>query len=96
MRVLDATAIDALYAKVQAAPLAFAVGARVLARGLVSAAALNGCAGTVRAVRVGEGDAGDRVAVDFGPPHGQKVVRPENLRLAVVAEIAPPPAAAAG
>eukprot|EP00662_Eupelagonemidae_sp_cell21_P039921 gene39921-4136_t len=62
------------------APLAFAVGARVVARGLVAAAALNGCAGTV--VRVTAGDVGDRVGVDFGTPHGEKAVRPANLRLA--------------
>eukprot|EP00662_Eupelagonemidae_sp_cell21_P055441 gene55441-61132_t len=62
-----------------AAPPAFAVGARVVTHGMLKAVQLNGLCGTV--VKPADGE-GDRVGVDFGPPHGKKAILPANLRFA--------------
>eukprot|EP00662_Eupelagonemidae_sp_cell21_P002862 gene2862-biopygen30489 len=61
-------------------PPQFLLGTDVIAHGLVAAAALNGLRGTVVITR--EGNAGERVGVDFGAPHGRKAIRPANLRVA--------------
>eukprot|EP00756_Hemistasia_phaeocysticola_P051889 Hpha_TRINITY_DN27062_c0_g1::TRINITY_DN27062_c0_g1_i1::g.33336::m.33336 len=62
----------------------FSVGDRVEAHSLQGAKELNGCRGRVVSKE------GDRVKVAFSPPHGEKAVKPQNLRLVVDPKPGPP------
>ena len=61
--------------KVLLFPDAFKIGDDVVAKNLATAVELNGVRGTIREVLAG----GQCFTIDFGPPHGEVIVKPANM-----------------